>query len=557
MKDYEGGWKGEITHPKCQFKITLQEIGDSLLFGLERDNMLIQGKTPNNNGEIHFQSAHNFKFIGNFNPTKSQVNGFIFNGGYLQYHVTLHQEQSGKWIGYWHPFMVKAFESNAVYLSVENAEGEHYQAYPIFSDRRFTGTWCDGFQKNGEEINFTDFKTGFRFKGQLKGEEIYLEILLGDIPIHSIRFVKSTDDWEIGSRSNSEDFKLKQPQTLADGWEVGKINRYGFSKEKLKALLDSLSTNKFPNTHSILIARNNHLLVEQYFDGYNRNTPHDTRSASKSISSALIGLAIDQKILDNPHQKIAKLVPAPYQKFFIDDSLKLQIDLHSLLTMSSGIDAIDFGIDRASAASEDAYQSTNDWAETVLKANMLYAPSLHANYGSANPFLLGVVLAEQLKKQSVTTLDFMDENLFKPLGIQNYIVQKGSSGSPYFGGGMYLTPRDLLKFGQLYLDGGKWKGKQIISEEWVQKSFQNYLALENTYDKSGYGYLWWHHQYEWNGNPIQAIEARGAGGQNIFVIPSLEMVVVITSGNYRNGKHKQPEYLMQHYILPALSESVK
>jgi CubicO group peptidase (beta-lactamase class C family) len=110
----------------------------------------------------------------------------------------------------------------------------------------------------------------------------------------------------------------------------------------------------------------------------------------------------------------------------------------------------------------------------------------------------------------------------------------------------------MLKFGELYLNHGKWNKKRILSKKWIESSFQNYRPLENTVDKNGYGYLWWHNTYQNNEKSIASIEARGAGGQYIFVIPSLKTVVVITSGNYRNGKTQQPEKIFKNYILPLL-----
>src|SRR5690606_14290192 len=123
--------------------------------------------------------------------------------------------------------------------------------------------------------------------------------------------------------------------------------------------------------------------------------------------------------------------------------------------------------------------------------------------------------------------------------------------------GMYLTPRDMMKFGELYLNEGKSNGKQILSQNWINDSFKNYRVLENTADENGYGYLWWHNNYELNGDSIESIEARGAGGQYIFVLPKLEMVVVITSGNYKNSKTQQPEKILEKYILPYIKNGKK
>ena len=212
------------------------------------------------------------------------------------------------------------------------------------------------------------------------------------------------------------------------------------------------------------------------------------------------------------------------------------------------------GLDVNNLASEDYYQNPANpkkWLQSVLEAPMVKEPGTFADYGSANPFLLGICLNERL---DMPLEIYMDKKLFAPLGITNYINQTDDSETtPYFGGGMLLTPRDMLKFGQLYLEKGKWKGEQIISEDWVNESFEKHVQLQDVRDKNHYGYQWWHDTYLINGKAINAIEARGAGGQFIFVIPELASVVVITSGNFRNGKGNQPRDILKEYILPAIT----
>ena len=200
--------------------------------------------------------------------------------------------------------------------------------------------------------------------------------------------------------------------------------------------------------------------------------------------------------------------------------------------MSSGLDADDYTNRRTSSASEGGIKHTN-WTKTIISAPMMNEPNTQAIYGSANPYLLGVAMDSVVSEPLAI---FIDMNLFEKLGITNYIIQTDNIGNPYFGGGMYLTPRDMMKFGQLYLQQGIWENEQILSKEWVINSFENYRNLENVPEKNGYGYLWWHNTYEANGKLIESIEARGNGGQYIFVIPKLETVVVITSANFRNGK---------------------
>jgi len=117
---------------------------------------------------------------------------------------------------------------------------------------------------------------------------------------------------------------------------------------------------------------------------------------------------------------------------------------------------------------------------------------------------------------------------------------------------MYMRPRDMLKYGQLYLNEGLWNGQRIISKAWIQKSTQNYLPLLNANDQNGYGYYWWHHRYPFKDGYVSSYEARGAGGQYIMVLPELELVVAITGRNYSNGRFNQPEAILRDYILPAI-----
>ena len=474
--------------------------------------------------QINLPFAGNLIFEGTLSENGKEINGFI-KSGLLLYHLKLTKTKNSSFVGVWNILMVDELKSPNFYLSVENGLGDDYQAYPVFGDNRFTGTWCGNFQKENDLISFTDFKTGLQFKGKLLPSEIQLGIYSGSHLLTKIDLNKSATDWKIGGFSTDS--------------ETSNIH---FSELESLISMDSL-----PNTHSILISRNGTLIYEKYFNGYTANIPHDLRSASKSISSTIVGIAKDKSLFKNVDQSIFDFLPKEYLGY--KDTLKSKIDLKSLLTMSSGLDAIDFGIERKSLASEDNYQPTQDWTKTILQAPMIYEPNTHANYGSANPYLIGVAMDSVISEPLEL---FMDSYLFQPLGISNYVVQTDFTGRPYFGGGMYLTSRDMLKFGELYLNNGKWKGQQILPEKWVEKSINNYHVLENTPDKNGYGYLWWHNTYQINRKVIESIEARGAGGQYLFVLPELETVIVITSGNYRNGKTQQPEIIFEKYILPYL-----
>ena len=527
MADYTSGWEGKIESSKT-FNLNV-EIGNlqqgNASFTISNSKIVVDYpfKAPDVQ-QIKIPFGKNSFFEGSLSDHGQEINGFI-KSGMLLYHLKLTKSGTNTYAGVWNILMVDELKSNNLYLSVENGLNDDYQAYPIFGDNRFTGTWCGNFQKENNLISFIDFKTGLKFKGRLLPDQIQLDIFLDGYLLTTVNLNKSTTDWEIGgfhTENKSSDLRLSEMENL-------------------------ISKDSLPNTHSVLISRKGKLIYESYFDGYNANIPHDMRSASKSISSAIVGIAKDKSLLKSVEQSIFDFLPGDYQEH--KDTLKSKIDIKSLLTMSSGLDAVDFGITRKSIASEGNYQPTPDWTRTILQAPMINEPNTHANYGSANPYLLGVAIDSVVSEPLELFIDF---NLFQPLNISNYIIQTDVTGRPYFGGGMYLKPRDMLRFGELYLNNGKWKGKQIVSENWIENSVKNYRVLENTPGKNGYGYLWWHNSYSVDRQTVGSIEARGAGGQYIFILPELETVVVITSGNYRNGKTQQPEAILENSILPFI-----
>ena len=529
MADFTGSWEGKIENSKTfNFAVSIEYLQPSTaVFKISNNkNIISQVFTYDSEKLIKVSISPNLSFIGELSANGKEINGFI-KSGLLLYHIKLTKSKTNSFMGVWDILMVDELKSQNFYLSVENGLDDDYQAYPILADDRFTGTWCANFQKENDSLSFIDLKTGLKFKGELLPNEIKLSVLLGKYTITQIDLKKSKTDWEIGGFETDNKTSILQ----------------------LTEMENLISKDSLPNTHSVIISKKGKIKYENYFDGYNSQIPHDMRSASKSISSAIVGIAKDKSLFETVNQSIFDFLAEKYQSH--RDSLKAGINIKSLLTMSSGIDAVDYGINSnpKSPAVEDNYQMTKDWTETILNSPMINIPNTKANYGSANPYLLGIaidsVVSEPLEM-------FFDKNLFQKLGISNYIIQTDLKGNPYFGGGMYLTSVDMVKFGELYLYKGNLNGTQIISENWIENSFKNYLVLENTVDKNGYGYLWWHNTYKVNGKSIKSIEARGAGGQYIFVLPKLETVVVITSGNYRNGKTQQPEMILEKYILPYI-----
>lgn len=546
-QNYDGEWIGFLQNKNSfNFKISLDAIeNNQYLLTIANDKVVLE-KTVESEGSKHFKFHINQELFFNlhFDDKLNALLGDIKTGKFI-YYVTLPNTGSNKFLGDWNPFMFdNGLQSDDIMLYVESTADNHMVAYPFFGDQRFRGTWTTDFKKQENILYFTDSNTGLNFKATLLEKTIELEILLTDVLLTKTSLKHTSDGWDYNAKPMSQIQNTNKPLDLNDGWATASISDFGIKEQELTRLITDVNSNKLVNTHSVLIAQENKLVFETYFEGVNVNIPHDLRSASKSISSAIIGIAIDDKIISGVDEKLYDFIPNALQ--YTKDSLKSKISIKDLLTMSSGLDVNNL-------ASEDYYQNSNNskpWLTTVLEAPMVNEPGTYADYGSANPFLLGVCLNERLN----TPLDsYMNEKLFAPLQITNYINQTDDTQSaPYFGGGLLLTSRDLLKFGQLYLNKGNWNGKQIISESWVDESFKKHFKLQDQKDKNDYGYLWWHDTYKVNDKNITSIEARGAGGQFIFILPELKAVVVITSGNFRNGKGNQPRDILKEYLLPAL-----
>ncbi len=519
MADYIGKWEGEIENKNAfNLDITIKKgINGNSIFVLSNEKEIINKKFAFDN-RINLVLDDGFAFSGIVNDEQSEINGLIKSNGYF-YPVELYKE-GGNFKGKWNLTAFQYLQSQTLFLTIKegNNPNDEYSAYPILGS-----LWCNNFKKRNDTISFTDYFTGLKFKGTLKASEIILKVSLGENVITQLSYKRTKDNIKL---SNTQNYQLN------DGWKSSDISLM------LPEMEGNILNNTLEGTEGVLIAKNGEIIYENYFNGFNATTPHDLRSASKSISSAMIGIAIDDGIIESVDEIFYDFIPEKY--LYTKDSTKSKITLKDLLTMSSGINV-----------SEGQYLESNNWLKTVLKPPLKHEPGTVTDYKSADPYLTGIYLTERLE---IPLEFYMVDKLFSPLNITNYIINTDDTKeSPYFGGGLHLTPRDMLKFGQLYLDKGIWNGKRVISEKWVNDSFKKYTRLEDVSDKNEYGYFWWHNTYTINGKKIESIEARGAGGQYIFVIPELDSVVVITSGNYRNGKTRQPEKIIKEYILTAIT----
>lgn len=321
----------------------------------------------------------------------------------------------------------------------------------------------------------------------------------------------------------------------------------------LALMTERIAKGDFKQITSVLLSKNGKLVYERYFDAGGAGALRNTRSATKTITGMLAGIAIDQG-------KVAGAA-APVFPFFkgkplYPDPRKNRISVEDLLTMSSMLECDDGN--QFSRGNEERMYLVEDWhgfaRDLPIKGFAAWtkkpADSPHGrsfSYCTAGTALLGGML----EKAAGERLDrYAARVLFGPLGIDTVEWQFTPLGNAMTGGGLSLRSRDLLKLGQLYLDGGAWQGRQVVSASWVRQSIAPHAQVD---ERTRYGYLWWLKTFTANGRSYPAALMQGNGGNKVAILPEQGVAIVITSTNYGSRQaHELSDTLLTEYLLPAL-----
>jgi CubicO group peptidase (beta-lactamase class C family) len=335
------------------------------------------------------------------------------------------------------------------------------------------------------------------------------------------------------------------PENSGDGWMTSTPAAEGMDEDRLRQTLDAIHNGQFPGVDSLLVARHGRLVAEGYFNGFGPKTTHDLRSAGKSFVSALAGIAIDQGLfgVDDP---ISQLLPGFDSHANMDDA-KRSITVRNLLDMNSGLNCNDW-IGPNSPGWEETMYGTRDWVGFMLDLPMANAPGTFPSYCTGGVVLLGHIITVRSGKG----LDeYANTWLFGPLAIHNVLWRHSPDGQATGATGMQLRPRDAAKLGQLYLDGGAWNGARVEPADWVSASQRRETELGG----DGYGYLWWKRTFTGPNGPVDTFYADGNGGNFVFVIPALDLVVGFTASNYNTDASRRPLDMLSPYVLSAVRDT--
>lgn len=322
-----------------------------------------------------------------------------------------------------------------------------------------------------------------------------------------------------------------------EAWKSSSPEAQGMDSEQLARMFEYIKE-KDINLHSLLIVRNGYLVTEAYWQPYDQTTYHQMASVTKSVTGILVGIAIDKGYIKSADQPLLDFFPERTVANL--DAKKQAITLEHLLSLTPGLSCMD------RLGSDQAVQQSKDWVQYMLDLPMSDAPGTRFNYCTGALHLLSAVLQEAT---GMTARDFANEQLFQPLGIAPVPPARWGSdpqGITTGGFGLQLQPRDMAKLGYLYLNQGKWAGRQIVSSDWVAVSTTKHSVWEE--QNRAYGYLWWLY-------PAQGYyAAMGMGGQQIHIVPKLNLVVVLTSALHPNAE-AYLDHLLNDYIMPCVKAS--
>jgi len=322
------------------------------------------------------------------------------------------------------------------------------------------------------------------------------------------------------------------------GWETSTPEAQGIDSAQLAKLFEQIQSEDYA-IDGVVIVRHGRLVAEGYRAPTTAETQHHLFSGTKSFTSALIGIALDQGYLTGVDQRVLDFFPD--RTFQNVDDAKRSITLDNLLTMSGGFEW-EGGILESPGLTE--LWSSGDWVQFTLDLPLSDPPGSRFVYNSGESHLLSAILQQTVGMKAE---EFAAQQLFAPLGITAWSWRTDPQGISTGGWGLYLTPRDMAKFGYLYLNGGLWDGQQVISADWVADSTRARIAAGDQWLAESYGYQWWIDDQGY-------FMALGYAGQYIIVMPERDLVVTFTS-DLPTRQFFAPEDLFKAFVLPASESS--
>jgi CubicO group peptidase (beta-lactamase class C family) len=339
----------------------------------------------------------------------------------------------------------------------------------------------------------------------------------------------------------------------AESWRVAEASTVGMNQRRLDDLIARIRSRQIPDLHGLVVVRHGYKVLEEYANGSSASQLHEMQSVTKSVTSLLTGIAIDQGKINGVDSKLMSYFPE-YTDIRNMDARKQSVTIESILTMRSGLNFYEDPYPGSPLAQLNS--STGDWLHLILDQPMNAAPGQLWQYNSGGVISLGGVI---YNSTGLPADQFAKQYLFQPIGINSASWFKGNpNGLPHMGGGLAIRAEDLARIGYLVLRKGKWNDRQVVSSKWIDESTSHIVRRPRSFDSHvpDYGYLWWIFPLDnvsSNGWDTDVITAIGAYGQWLFIVPRYDLVVAATSHSVNQGAQDPIEFLYS-YILPAVTD---
>ena len=396
----------------------------------------------------------------------------------------------------------------------------------------------DSVKINGNDINFDITNDRFGISAEFDPQKNILLLSYGNAAgKRKIILTKlNPSDLKGYKPLSDEKYVYKTPNPVDNYFKTASLEEVGINTSMLD-FMPEMNSGKYDHIHSIIVTKDNKLVFEEYFHGYDREYLHDIKSSFKSISSLLLGKAMMQ----GENIDVSNPILNYYPEYYITDTAKKEITIHHALTMSTGL----------KLENEDEMQwNNNDWVGFKLGLPMEHEPGKKYEYSSGGMNLLTEVIQNSTNKYLPL---FFYEEVLLPMDIQKFQMRTSPYGRAYLPGDFYLRPIDFTKFGILVLNDGVWNNQQIITSDWIKTSTQQHIKCSWPVD-SDYGYLWRLLERNVGSRQIKTIEAWGNGGQFLIIVPEFQMTITFTGGNYNlfPEMEKRPFEILEKYILPSV-----
>jgi CubicO group peptidase (beta-lactamase class C family) len=506
--------------------------------------------------EIHFMFSSDLgSFRGQKDKISKRISGhWISEPGSIVFStmatpLTLESTASGLWQG-----SVRPIEQRfSLYIKISQGESGAMRAFLRNPERnQGVSTRLHTVKRSGTQIQFADSDGNTVLEGHIDPQGNVLSVAMPSRgSTYDLTRRKRNTAPSFFPRMETAAYDYKQPMALNDGWSVANPKSVGLDQARLEqfvqSILDTETTSlRTPYIHSLLVARRGKLVLEEYFYGYHGDSPHDLRSATKSITGLMVGKMLDEIKTLYTNSTVYPLFPNASATLKPPQSA---LAIKHLLSMRSGFDCDDNN--NRSPGNEDRMQEQTepkDWYEYTLALPFVAAPGETAVYCTGGINLLGGIISQAT---GTWLPEFFRSRFAIPLQINHYHMNLDPLKRGYAGGGIHMRPRDFLKFAQLMLNDGMWNDQKVLPRDWVAQSF---AAHGSIYQPDDYGYTWWRGELPAGEKAVQVLSAIGNGGQMLILVPELELAIGFTGGNYGDFRTWSAwrDKLVPKYVIEAV-----